>query len=123
MLWTTIVLCFAIVPTVFIPAAFYVEFKFLDMAYEGVLWLLNYLFSLLISIVLFACIVMPDSFDLRAIHHYEKRLAGYEKQLESETDKYNIEYLERVKIPQMKERIEYWHNQLYNEENKNDKNN
>ena len=123
MIWTTIILCFAIVPTVVIPAAFFIELKYLDMAYEGILWLLNYLFSLLFSIVLFACIVMPDSFDLRAIHHYEKRLAQYEQQLEAETDKYNIEYLERVKIPQMKEHIEYWHDSLYSKGDKNDKNN
>jgi hypothetical protein len=66
---------------------------------------------------------MPDSFKLRAIHHYNERLTRYEQQLEAETDEYAIEYLERNRIPKMKELIEFWHSELYDEEEKSDKNN
>ena len=123
MFWTTIVLCFVIVPTVVIPLAFFIEFKYLDLEFDGLLMTLNYLISLLLSIMLFACIIIPDSFKLRAIHHYNERLTRYEQQLEVETDEYTIEYLERNRIPKMKELIEYWHAELYDEEDKSDKNN
>lgn len=123
MFWTTIVLCFAIVPIFVIPLICFIEFKYLDIEFDGLLMFMNYLISLLCSIALFLCIIMPDSFKLRAIHHYNDRLARYEQQLEVETDEYTIEYLERNRIPKMKELIEFWHSELYDEEDKSDKNN
>lgn len=123
MFWTTIVLCFAIVPIFVIPLICFIEFKYLDIEFDGLLMFMNYLISLLVSIALFLCIIMPDSFKLRAIHHYNERLTRYEQQLEVETDEYTIEYLERNRIPKMKELIEFWHSELYDEEDKSDKNN
>lgn len=123
MFWTTIVLCFAIVPILVIPLICFIEFKYLNIEFDGLLMFMNYLISLLCSIALFLCIIMPDSFKLRAIHHYNERLTRYEQQLEVETDGYTIEYLERNRIPKMKELIEFWHSELYDEEDKNDKNN
>ena len=123
MFWTTIVLCFVIVPTVVIPLICFIEFKYLDIEFDGLLMFMNYLISLLCSIALFLCIIMPDSFKLQAIHHYNERLTRYEQQLEAETDEYTIEYLERNRIPKMKELIEFWHSELYDEEDKSDKNN
>lgn len=123
MFWTTIVLCFAIVPILVIPLICFIEFKYLNIEFDGLLMFMNYLISLLVSIALFLCIIMPDSFKLRAIHHYNERLTRYEQQLETETDEYTIEYLERNRIPKMKELIEFWHSELYDEEDKSDKNN
>jgi len=123
MFWTTIILCFAIVPILVIPLIRFIEFKYLDIEFDGLLMFMNYLISLLCSIALFLCIIMPDSFKLRAIHHYNERLTRYEQQLEVETDEYTIEYLEHNRIPKMKELIEFWHSELYDEEDKSDKNN
>lgn len=91
MFWTTIVLCFAIVPILVIPLICFIEFKYLNIEFDGLLMFMNYLISLLVSIALFLCIIMPDSFKLRAIHHYNERLTRYEQQLETETDEYTID--------------------------------
>ena len=128
MLWTTAILCFVIVPTLVIPLTFFIDSKYSGLEFDGLLMFINYLGnlylrSLFISIVLFVCTITPDSFKLRAIHHYNERLTRYEQQLEVETDEYTIEYLERNRIPKMKELIEYWHSELYTEEDKSDKNN
>lgn len=114
MTWTLLVLCLVIIPSVIVALMYFIEYqRFAFVEYDGVMLGAYIAIGVLVGVVTFTFCYTSPAYRLRAIHHYEKRLIKYEKQLETETNQYTAEYLRVKKIPQMKGLIDSWHEQLY----------